>query len=197
MTNKGGYLMNKRLDKLYNSLVRTIMFISSYFPLYIMITILYYKKIIEGFKCMNVFSIIVTLALGLFIIISIFSIVLLRLGKGSKEKLIEDLERPDDTVLSYIMTYIIPLVTNGDNTTEVYIANIFLFILIGYIYLRLNLIYLNPLWAMFGYMIYRDSNREVIITNISREHLKYMNKLKGYYLSNYVFVAHKKNNLEY
>ncbi|SPY36267.1 Uncharacterised protein [Peptoniphilus harei] len=45
--NKGGYLMNKRLDKLYNSLVRTIMFISSYFPLYIMITILYYKKLLR------------------------------------------------------------------------------------------------------------------------------------------------------
>lgn len=196
MTNKGGYLMNKRLDKLYNILVRSIMFISSYFPLYIMITILYYKKIIEGFKCRNVFLIIVTLALGLFIIISISSIVLLKLGKGSKEKLIEDLERPDDTVLSYIMTYIIPLVTIGDNTTEVYVANIFLFILIGYIYLRLNLIYLNPLWTIFGYMMYRDSNREIIITNISREFLKHMKRLKGYYLSNNIFVAHKKDNLD-
>lgn len=188
--------MNERLDKLYNILVRSIMFISSYFPLYIMITILYYKKIIEGFKYRNVFSIIVTLALGLFIIISISSIVLLKLGKGSKEKLIEDLEKPDDTVLSYIMTYIIPLVTNGDNTTEVYVANIFLFILIGYIYLRLNLIYLNPLWTIFGYMMYRDSNREIIITNISREFLKHMKRLKGYYLSNNIFVAHKKDNLD-
>lgn len=189
--------MNRKVDKFYNNLVRTIMFISSYFPLYIMITILYYKKIIEGFKNMNIFSIVITLILVLLIIVSMLSIILLKLGKGNKEKLIENLERPDDTVLSYIMTYIIPLVTNGDNTTEVYLANIFLFILIGYIYLRLNLIYLNPLWAMFGYMIYRDSNREVIITNISREKLKHIKRLKGYYLSNYVFIAHKKDNLDY
>lgn len=78
------------------------------------------------------------------------------------------------------------------------IINIFFsknpFVLIGYIYLRLNLIYLNPLWAMFGYIIYRDANKEIVITNISREVLRHKEKLKGYYISNDIFVAHKKDN---
>ena len=60
--------------------------------------------------------------------------------------------------------------------------------------LRLNLIYLNPLWAIFGYLIYRDSNRGIVITNISREELRHIEKLKGYYISNDIFVAHKKDN---
>ncbi len=191
--------MNSRMDKFYNIMTRTIMFISSYFPLYIMIIILYFSKITKGFLEKNILIIgFATLTLIL-IFISVISVTLLKLGKGTREKSISNLENPDDTVLSYIMTYIIPLITNGDNpkevySKEVYIVNILLFVLIGYIYLRLNLIYLNPLWAMFGYIIYRDANKEIVITNISREMLRHKEKLKGYYISNDIFVAHKKDN---
>jgi len=142
----------------------------------------------------NIILLIFTILLVILILVSVVSIILLKQGQGTREKVISNLENPDDTVLSYIMTYIIPLVTNGDNSNEVYIVNVILFVLIGYIYLRLNLIYLNPLWAIFGYLIYRDSNREIIITNISREELRHMEKLKGYYISNDIFVAHKKDN---
>lgn len=186
--------MKIRTDGFYNIITRTIMFISSYFPLYIIIIILYFSKLLKGLIERNILIIIFTFLLVLLIVLSAVSIILLKNGQGTREKLISNLENPDDTVLSYIMTYIIPLVTNGDNSNEVYIVNVILFVLIGYIYLRLNLIYLNPLWAIFGYLIYRDSNREIVITNISREELRHIEKLKGYYISNDIFVAHKKDN---
>ena len=126
--------MNSRMDKFYNIMTRTIMFISSYFPLYIMIIILYFSKITKGFLEKNILIIgFATLTLIL-IFISVISVTLLKLGKGTREKGINNLENPDDRVLSYIMTYIIPLITNGDNSKEVYIVNILLFVLIGYIY---------------------------------------------------------------
>ena len=174
--------MNSRMDKFYNIMTRTIMFISSYFPLYIMIIILYFSKITKAFLEKNILIIVFATLMLILIFISVISVTLLKLGKGNREKGINNLENPDDTVLSYIMTYIIPLITNGDNSKEVYI------------YLRLNLIYLNPLWAMFGYIIYRDANKEIVITNISREVLRHKEKLKGYYISNDIFVAHKKDN---
>lgn len=186
--------MNNKMDKIYNVMVRIIMFISSYFPLYIMIIILYFSKIVKGLLEKNILIIVFAVGIAILIFISIISVVVLKLGNGTKEKVIKDLDNPDDTVLSYIMTYIIPLVTNGDNSKEVYTVNILLFILIGYIYLRLNLIYLNPLWAMFGYIIYRDADKEIIITNISRTALRHKEKLKGYYISNGIFIAHRKNN---
>lgn len=187
--------MNNRMDKIYNIVTRTIMFISSYFPLYIMIIILYLSKIEKGFLEKNILIIIFAALTLILIFISVISVILLKLGKGTQEKDINNnLENPDDTVLSYIMTYIIPLITNGDSSKEVYIVDILLFILIGYIYLRLNLIYLNPLWAMFGYIIYRDANKDIVITNISREVLRHKEKLKGYYISNDIFIAHKKDN---
>lgn len=186
--------MKIRTDGFYNIIYRTIMFISSYFPLYIIIIILYFSKLFKGLMEKNIILLIFTILLMILILVSVVSIIVLKQGQGTREKVISNLENPDDTVLSYIMTYIIPLVTNGDNSNEVYIVNVILFVLIGYIYLRLNLIYLNPLWAIFGYLIYRDSNREIVITNISREELRHIEKLKGYYISNDIFVAHKKDN---
>ena len=167
--------MNSRMDKFYNIMTRTIMFISSYFPLYIMIIILYFSKITKAFLEKNILIIVFATLMLILIFISVISVTLLKLGKGNREKGINNLENPDDTVLSYIMTYIIPLITNGDNSKEVYIVNILLFVLIGYI-------------------IYRDANKEIVITNISREVLRHKEKLKGYYISNDIFVAHKKDN---
>lgn len=187
--------MNNKKDKIYNIIIKIIMFISSYFPLYIMVTILYFSKILEDLSKKNLLTISFIVLMTVLIIISIMSIFLLKNGDATREKIINTLENPDDAVLSYIMTYMIPLIANGDNSKEIYIVNIFLFVLIGYIYLKLNLIYLNPLWAMFGYITYRDMNKEIIITNISREELRHKYKLKGYYISNNVFVAHKKDNL--
>lgn len=126
--------MNSRMDKFYNIMTRTIMFISSYFPLYIMIIILYFSKITKAFLEKNILIIVFATLMLILIFISVISVTLLKLGKGNREKGINNLENPDDTVLSYIMTYIIPLITNGDNSKEVYIVNILLFVLIGYIY---------------------------------------------------------------
>jgi len=55
---------------------------------------------------------------------------------------------------------------------------------------------LTPFWALFGYVVYRDLNKEILITNISRESLKNKKSVYGYYLSNDIFVAHRKNNSE-
>lgn len=186
--------MNNKNDKIKKLMTRIVMFISSYFPLYIMIIILYYSKILKGWKEHNSFIVCTVVLIAILVVISFISIFLLKRGRGAKEIDARNLENPDDTVLSYIMTYIIPLITNGDSSKEVYVVNIFLFILIGYIYLRLNLIYLNPLWAMFGYVIYKNANKEIIITNVSREILRHKENLKGYYISNDIFVAHKEEN---
>lgn len=186
----------KKGDRVINILIKLMMFISSYFPLYLMLMILYSRKIIMGIAEKNIVWIVFFAALLILVFISFGSVFLLKSGTGNRKKHVNTLERPDDTVLSYIMTYIIPLIANEDSSAEVYVVNVLLFILIGYIYLRLNLIYLNPLWAMFGYIVYRDSDRDIIITNISRESLKNKQILYGYYLSNDIFVAHRKDNSE-
>ena len=75
------------------------------------------------------------------------------------------------------------------------IVNILLFILIGYLYIRLNLLYLNPLWSMFGYIPYRVNNDTILITNYKISELKIKLKnnqsIKGFYMANDIFIAKK------
>lgn len=186
--------MVNRKDRLINTLIRIIIFISSYFPLYIMIVIINYKRFIDVFNFKNILFDVVIIFL---ILTSLLSLLILKLGSSNRYKKLEGLENTGDIVLSYIMTYVIPLLNIGETAAELYRAYIFLFIMIGYIYLKYNLIYINPLWSIFGYIIYKDSNGEIIITNIPKEKLKYMNVIKGFYISNMIFIAHKKDNLNY
>lgn len=114
---------------------------------------------------------------------------------GTKKILIENIERPDDTIISYIMTYIIPIVTVNNISKYEIIVNILLFILIGYLYIRLNLLYLNPLWSMFGYIPYRINNDTILITNYKMPELKNKQKngqlIKGFFMANDIFIAQR------
>ena len=109
--------------------------------------------------------------------------------------MIENIERPDDTIISYIMTYIIPIVTVNNISKYEIIVNILLFILIGYLYIRLNLLYLNPLWSMLGYIPYRINNDTILITNYKMTELKNKQKngqlIKGF-LWQMIFLLHKR-----
>lgn len=179
-------------------LVKSMMFLSSYFPLYIMLLVLHYDKYDSISDRKRVKVIIYLVVMSICIISSFFSVVFLKISYGSKPLIIYELERPDDTIISYMMTYIIPIVTtNFVNRGEI-IVNIILFLLIGYLYIRLNLLYLNPLWSIFGYLSYRVNSDVVIVTNIKYSELKRkMNskkELKGFYIANDIFVAQKKNN---
>ncbi len=177
-------------------LVKGILFISSYFPLYIFLLILNIDSYNSTEKIQRIPVIIFLVSMLLCIIISIVSLTAIVVSKnGTKKLMIENIERPDDTILSYIMTYIIPILTVNNMDKYQIFVNILLFILIGYLYIRLNLLYLNPLWSMFGYISYRVNNDTVLITNYKMADLK--NKVKnkqsieGFYMANGIFIAKK------
>ena len=56
--------------------------------------------------------------------------------------------------LSYLATYILPFVGLKFDSWNNILASGILFLLIGFIYIRTNLIYANPTLALFGYNIY-------------------------------------------
>lgn len=176
------------------NLIKIMMFLSSYFPLYIMMLILYFEKYNNVCTVPTLKKIIFLVCSALAIVISIISVYLLHKSDGNKEFKFEKIERPDDTVISYIMTYIIPLLTIDITKNSTIAVNFLLFIVIGYLYIRLNLVYLNPLWAIFGYISYRVDDDKILITNISSNNLKKIKALYGYYLVNSIFVAKRKDN---
>ena len=73
------------------------------------------------------------------------------------------------------------------------LANIFLFLLIWCLYVRLNLFYINPILSVFGYLSY-EADGKIIITNIPYQKLIHTHKLNGAYFSDEIFVAKKQAN---
>lgn len=179
-------------------LVKGVLFISSYFPLYIFVLILNIDSYNSIEKLQRFPVLIFLISMIACIIISIISIITIMISKnGTKKMIIDNIERPDDTILSYIMTYIIPILTVNNMDKYQILVNILLFILIGYLYIRLNLLYLNPLWSMFGYISYRINNDTVLITNYKMAELKKKIKnkqsIKGFYIANDIFIAKRES----
>ena len=176
--------------------VKFLMFISSYFPLYVMMLILYFDKIFLIYNNKLNFGLaLFFLMISLCIIWSIFSIQFLRKGSNTKSIQIQLIERPDDTIISYMMTYMIPILTTATNSNNAIIINIVLFLLIGYLYVRLNLLYLNPLWSVLGFMAYKINSDVIVITDIDYAELKQKKETEiiGYYLANDIFVAKRES----
>lgn len=83
----------------------------------------------------------------------IFSKVNQRYGFGNPEK-ISTTKNSGVEYLSYLATYIIPFVGLKFEPWNNLLASIILFLLIGFIYTKTNLIYANPTLALFGFYIY-------------------------------------------
>lgn len=180
---------------------RTLMFISSYFPLYIFLLIIQYKDykniffepLFANFE--NIYKVLFVFSMIVFILISLASMSLLSKSHGSNRLKIKKIKRANDDVMNYIFTYIIPILSFSLNDFGISLVNFLLFLLVGFLYIKLDLMYLNPLWALQGYISYEDENIYIIsdipINDLKR---KEHHTLYGYYLTNGIFVAKAKDN---
>lgn len=134
---------------------KTFAFISSYLPLYILLMINNFNKDK---------NIAYWIAFGMLIILVMISVIVLFYylrGKGKKILLASD-EQIDklksDSMINYLMAYVVPLATiSNDDFVGSAITNSILFILIGIIYVKMNLVYLNPVLVLFGYVPYTST----------------------------------------
>lgn len=64
-----------------------------------------------------------------------------------------------DGLVSYVMTYIVPLTSLSYSASiSEYVSNILLFLLIMIIYVRMDLVYLNPILILFCFNIFKASS---------------------------------------
>ena len=134
---------------------KTFAFISSYLPLYILLMINNFNKDK---------NIAYWIAFGILIILVAISVIVLFCylrGKGNRISLAsnEQIDKlKSDSMINYLMAYIVPLATiNNDDFIGSVITNSILFIIIGIIYVRMNLVYLNPVLVLFGYVPYTSA----------------------------------------
>ncbi|MFL2072011.1 hypothetical protein ACEN32_06870 [Marinilactibacillus psychrotolerans] len=170
-------------------------YILSYLPLYLMLLILNFQeslKFITGvFSKITAFSnngssylnrlkdplkIVVSVSSStwffiiLFLLIVISVVVLIKFFslKGYKSTEVSLYSQVGEDIMSYVVTYLTPLLSIDIDDSGILIVNLILFGIIGIVYTKNNLIYLNPVFIVLGYNVLRDNNTQgLIITNYS------------------------------
>lgn len=161
---------------------KAILFISSYIPLYVLLTV---KNILERcteggrfldigeklkhgrfFDEINDWAIVVLAALSL--LSFIYLKIKLRDTKSEKCYIVQEVrDETSNHYFSYISVYLLSCIgLSLSNIVDVFVL-VFLMALVGYIYITNDLIYLNPTLYMMGYRacnakLYAEATRETI-----------------------------------
>lgn len=187
---------------------KIFMFLSSYSPLYIFIITLNYRindiiisisKIIS-FKINEIGKndiILYILILLIFLSNIILFFLISASNKYTEPVNIVSIENCNDKVLDYILAYIVSFITTDfaqltNSDYKILITSILIQLLLGYLYCKGNMFYINPMLSFFGYNIYLiktcDGNAIILsknekkLENLTKELLE-KDKLKKVYIT--------------
>ncbi|MEN2666020.1 hypothetical protein [Listeria aquatica] len=166
------------------------MFISSYSPLYLFILILNWSQVSKNplLQKYVLAGIIILLTWSMLTVLVVLS------NKGNENIDLEGASLKSDEIISYIVTYVVPLITIDINDFRIVLVNILLFIVIGVGYIHQNLIYLNPSMLIFKYRIY-EKGSWIALSNMSLDEMKNNKyKLLSKELIPNVYIVRKKDN---
>ncbi|TFI61425.1 hypothetical protein CKN63_12415 [Carnobacterium divergens] len=173
------------------------LYISSYLPLYFLILVKEYKQVFNSLKNIKNLNIsdIPAYSVLLILIYSIYLLAKIFFSKPTKTYSIEgEFEPVSDSIMSYVMTYIVPVISVDFSEPITLVTNILLFLFIGIIYVKNDLIYLNPVISV-SHNIYING-KNIVISKYSlgelRRFKKEKIKVKGKKLSTHVFLYQKR-----
>ena len=189
------------MDSFRRVLMKLKMFITSYCPLYFLVMVLNvknYRLIINPMDWKNI-DVKMTLFVSVLLVLILISISCtwdIVTTKWDNQYKFSSFDKTGDAVISYMMTYIVPLLSGDFLSFQNLVVNVTLYMLIAVMYVRLNLIYFNPLWLLLGYSTYSTNNGAMIISNISHEVLSQNvdKSLKASYLIDKIYLIRKKDN---
>lgn len=152
---------------------RVMLFISSYIPLYVFLVV---KNILERCASFSLRTLIAQLrnarffdeindyAITALLLLTIGSFAFLHriISKRDSRHMYEILSLEDQTsnlFFSYISVYLLSCVGLSLNSVSDLFVFVFLMLLIGFIYIRNRMTYLNPVLQLMGYKIYQTTLR--------------------------------------
>ena len=196
-------------------LKKIMLFISSYIPLYVlMIAKNIMERITENGKFIDVRSKLknaiffdecndyAIVLLSLMCLISlVYLCKVLKSTKGEKSYLIKDLtDETSNYYFNYISIYLLSCLGLTLNSIVDVFVFIFLMIIVGYIYVSNNMIYMNPTINFLGYKVYdakidsvntKDKEIQSIIISKSNIKLKINDKILGTGKNGFIFTKNK------
>ncbi|MBE3560681.1 MAG: hypothetical protein IMW89_15900 [Ktedonobacteraceae bacterium] len=166
--------------------MRILLFLSSYFPLFVILGILFFTK--------NLVVALVSFAVGLLSVLALFNYLrwCRRHLQRSFAKVLDYRQR-DSEVMTYVATYLIPFVSFPLDLGPQILALIVFLSTLLVLYVNSNLIYVNPMLNLFGYHLYEINLEQSDHSHyyIARGRLKRGETVHYVYISNEVLLAEK------
>lgn len=181
-------------------MIKIILFLVSYMPLYIVLfcnnLLNYYndtsKKMNNQSRILNsigtfeqkdtfVFYLIIGLITVPIVLFFIFLFYKIRTGKSSIVYP-ENYKKTGDTIINYLITYIIPFFSMDITSSSIYFwGNIILIFVVMVLFIRLDAVYLNPPLILLGFYIFTDEDEnKYYLTRNSFTKLKMAKKAEDY-----------------
>lgn len=153
--------------------VRLLLFISSYFPLAVILCVFLLDPKQPWLIAGHIPAVVILGAGIAGLIILLLYIKLIAPAKVSFHEKITDLQRHDGEVMSYIASYVVPFVTFPLGGWQQVSALVIFLLLLLVIYVSSNMIYINPMLTILGYHLYevRLENSETPHYLVSNKHI--------------------------
>lgn len=150
------------------------MFLSSYSIVFILVWLnnlkkFSFKEILNTFNQNRIFWVICAV---IFVLSNIFLglwIYLVKKDASTSTRLynFEHIENKDSEVLNYFITYLIPIVSLKVCSLPSIVMNLIVILIIGTNFIKNNTLHFNPTLILFGYHVYSDKNRNIILSKKS------------------------------
>lgn len=154
-------------------LAKSILFLSAYIPLFIIMGIKYFFKLIYN---MQIPYLKLTISIPIIPIITLIVIIILihyfkkiiNNSKSETEKFfdVNRIDEKNDIILTYLVPYFFSFVSI--NSPEEFLCCIVIFIIIFMIYINSEILYINPLFIFSGYNFYKIYSKNTNILLISQ-----------------------------
>lgn len=167
--------MNNDFGLKKNSFGKCLLFLSAYSPLFLILSIktFFYKLSIELSLINQTWTIPIVsiLLIILFIIMLYYSYYLINTSKKTTNKyfVVNKIDEKTDIILSYFVPYIISFISFG--TLEEIISAIIIFLFIFLIYYHSEILYINPIFILFGYKFYHIYTQKNYVLILSKQDL--------------------------
>jgi hypothetical protein len=185
-----------------SALFRIGLFVSSFFPLYVLLIVSNYEYASNWGKIIYIISFKKTLPslffinIAILILISLISILIIMKISLNEKHVFNGISRTEDKLLDYVVTYLVPILSIDISKGNSMLVNAGLFGLLGFLYVKNSLVYLNPLFLFFQYNIFHTQNNEVLISNYNIYELKNLEgiRIRTRVLSYKIYLVRKKDS---
>lgn len=176
--------------------IQILLFIISYAPLYIILTIQNINDVycvdgkFIGYSqlCYNNRVSIILSLMTIFSVVAYFVLYQIVLKSSTVKVLLKSKIENNEEHLSYLATYILPFVGLSFDTWQTVAASVVLFYVLGVVYIRTNLILTNPTLTFFGFFIsnFETNNKTCFI--IHKENIFAGNEINCVHLINNIYI---------